>query len=109
MKKIILGISLILINFSIFSQTWKKTGVTVIKNGSSLTVKWSNGAGGITTRKAICDRGTDNWLGLIYRCKCTDGSGDYFTLYAPGFSCELKYYDELGTLYWYNSVPKEIH
>jgi hypothetical protein len=108
MKKIILGISLILINFSIFSQTWKETGITVIKSGSSLTVKWSNGAGGITTRKAICDRGTDNHVvGLIYRCKCTDGSGDYFTLfeYPGGLSCHLEYYDELGTLYWKNSVP----
>jgi hypothetical protein len=96
-----------------FAQTWSGDGITLNKNGSLITVKWTNGSGTVTTKKASCSKFPDSLMDGVY-CYCNNG--DYFTLSAgtKDFMTGRRYlyinfYNELDNSYWgqnYTLGPK---
>ena len=92
-----------------FSQTYKGEGVTIIRSGSAITVKWSNINNVVITKKAQCETATyDNFNGIeieLRKCNCT-GSSDYFIVNFNNdisknqYTSSIRYFNELGSMYW---------
>lgn len=94
-----------------FGQTWETRGFKLVKTGASITVKWTNDTGGVTTQKAICDAGSvsntyvTSLAAMDYKCTCTNG--DYFELrlFTPEQGdpfATITYYNELNSQYKLN-------
>jgi len=112
MRNFIFIICFFFSGYVVFSQTYRATdGTTLIRSGSSITVKWTNANNNVVTKKAVCGAATyQTFMGvqIEYRtCNCT-GSSDYFK---ATFNNDLlgrplatiEYYNELGSMYWKTS------
>jgi hypothetical protein len=102
--------ALVLFNSS-FAQTWKGSGISVVKNGNSATVKWTNGSGGVTTKNATCNgwRDVGFFPGMLSKTICTCTSGRFvITKDEVMQSIDIDYFNSLDTYLWsFKKVHKQ--
>jgi hypothetical protein len=104
MKSLLL-LTFTLSSYFLFSQTWvnKDGTMKLIKNGSSVTIKWQNEYNEVITEKMTCNNFPS--FGQKINLNCSDG--DYFVLerIEGAFTFDkdtvhVRLYNELGTPYW---------
>jgi hypothetical protein len=119
--KILLILTFTLSSYFLFSQTWVSSGTSggihkLIKNGSSVIIKWENANGGVTKRTFTCNNfkniypSTYDNMGKQIRLNSSDG--DYFIIMNfykiyVGWGLRVGFYNELGSSYWVENLWKE--
>lgn len=91
----------------VFSQTYSTSGISLTKSGNSVTIKWSNSNGGITTKTAVCNGWSGSEAYAMTTCSCSNGY--YFiltrlvvnegSLFGTN-SISIKHYDSLNSYQW---------